>query len=364
MRFLTRIQAKVGNQLLILVHIWMAYILLSKLALNFSHWKIPFISLINYDLFFLIMLLSLAVFIKGENNRYVYLNLAIFAFGYLLGFLTIFFGEDYSIGNDYLQYLIWTYRKIMISIITCVTVIYIPIDYLYHEKKISVKYLVTLLITVPVSFIYFRNFLLSYRYLFIDNNFLKIFSSILGMNFLAIFFILLYGYLFIYRFKPISGHVNLVVFGFLIFLAIDSLDNFYNSINKPLPPLSQIILTVNLILFVLMLLDNFLYLGTEFGKFYEKYRFSKIKLTIRLIPRKTFVEKYVIFFQQYFKSLPYKIMLISLMAISLSFFLHLYPYGYSKLSFLILIFLTIAIIAYLNILIRKRTTLEVSKKNN
>jgi len=132
MRFLTRIKAKVGNQLLIILNIWMAYVVLSKLVLIFPHWEISFIRLINYDLFFLVFLLSITVFLKEENNRYVYLNIAIFAAAYLLGFLTIFLGENYSLGNDYLQYYVGTYRKILIAIVTCITVIYISIDYLYH----------------------------------------------------------------------------------------------------------------------------------------------------------------------------------------------------------------------------------------
>lgn len=355
MRFLTKIKAKVGNQLLTVMNIWMAYILLSKLVLIFPHWEISFIRLLNYDLFFLVFLLSIAVFVKEENNRFVYLNLAVFAAMYLLGFLIIFLGDNYAIGNDYFQYYFWTYRKILISVITCITVIYILIDYLYHEKKISIKYLATLLITLPISFIYFRNFLLSYRYVFIDNNFMKIFSNILGMNFLALFFILLYGYILVKRFKPISGHVNLIVFSFMVFLAIDSFDNYYNLSNKVLPGSSQVFLGMNLVLILLILLDNFIYLSSDFGQFYEKYRFAKINLNMKLIPRKTFIEKYITYFHEYFRSLPHKYMLIVFMATSLGIFIYYYPYDYFKWTFIILIFLVIGNLVYLNILIRRRS---------
>ena len=364
MRILAPIKPEVGKQLMRIFHIWMVYVLLSKLGLIFSHWDISYIRLLNYDLFFLIITLSVAIFLREQNNRYVYLNLAILAFGYLLGFLTIFVGKDYAIGNDYFQYYFWVYRKVFISIITCVAVIYVPVDYLYHEKKISFRYFIALLITLPISFFYFKNFLLSHRYMFLDYNYLKIFSDVFGMNFLAIFFILLYGYLLIKRAKPIAGHVNMIMFSLLIFLAFDSLDNYYNIIGKNLPPLSQVILSVILGYMILILVDNFIYLGTEFGRFYENYRFSRTPLKIKLIPRTTFIEKYAIALQNYISSLPYKILLIIFMILSLSIFIYFYPYDYSKWSFVILIVLIFAVVAFLNILVRKRADLKTSGKED
>ncbi len=360
--FMNRGKSKFGKQIWILLNIWMAFVVLSKLALILPHWKISFSALINYDLYFLIVLFAIAVFLKDRYNRYIYLNLAIFAFIYVLGFLIIFLGEDYSFGNNLLQYYSWTYRKILISIVTCITIIYIPIDYLYYERKTIYKYLLTLLISLPISFIYYRNFFLSYKYLFLGENYYRVFSGFLGMNFLALFFIGLYGYLLFRREKPISGHVNLIVFSFLSFLSIDSIDNYFNFLRKPLPTLSEIFLIGNLFLFVSILVHNLFYLDTEFGRFYEDFRFSKIKLNINLLKRKTIIEKYMDLIQEYFKHLPNRVLFPLLMLISLSFFFYFYPYGYSKLSFIILIILMIAIIGYLNMLIKKRTKVEVSNK--
>lgn len=348
-------RAAFGKQVFLIIKIWLAYIFLSKLALLFPHWKISSIALFNFDLFFLIVLFAIAVFLKERNNKYIFLNLAIFAFVYISGFITLFLGEHYTLGNNYFQYYFWGYRKIVISIITCISIVYIPIDYLYHEKKALSKYLISLSITLPISFLYYRNFFLDSKYLFVENNYLKLFSGHLGMNFLAIFFVMLYGYLLFYRDKPISGHVNLIVFGFLMFLGVDSLDSFLCYYGLPLPIFSQLSLFINLVLFLAILTHLLWYLNTEFGKFYEDVRFSRKDVGVKLIPKKTIVEKYVVWLQGYFNYLPNRIFFILLMAISFSFFLYFYPYGYAKLHFIILFGLILLLFAYINFLIKKRT---------
>lgn len=351
-----------GIQLYLILKIWLGYLLLSKLVLIFPHWKISSIALLNYDLFFLIILLAIAVFFKERNNKYIFLNLAIFAFVYVSGSLTIFLGKNYALGNDFLQYYFWAYRKILISIITCITIIYIPIDYLYNEKKTISKYLLALFIILPISFIYYRNFLLIPQYLFKGENYYEIYSGLLGMNFLAIFFILLYGYLLFYRNKPVSGHVNLIVFSFLLFFSIDTLDNFLIYSRLSLPNFSQLTLFFNLILFIFILIHNIYYLNTEYGKFYEDLRFSRIKLNIKLMKKTTIIEKYIFRLQAYFSYLPNRLFFILLMVISISFFLYFYPFGYVKLNFTILIILMLILFFYLNILIRRRARAYFSKK--
>lgn len=353
-------KAAFGKQLLLILKIWLGYLFISKLVLIFPHWKISSIALFNYDLFFLIVLFAVAVFLKERNNKYIFLNLAIFAFAYISGFFTIFLGNNYTLGNEYLQYYFWGYRKILISIITCMTIIYIPIDYLYNEKKTISKYSLTLLITLPISFLYYRNFFLSYKYLFIGDNYYKLFFGQLGMNFLAIFFIMLYGYLLFYRNKPISGHVNLIVVCYLLFLSVDSLDNFLVYSRFPLPIFSQLSLCVNLILFLLILSYCLYYLNTEFGQFYEDVRFSKRNLNIKLMKKTTMIEKYIFGLQTYFSYLPNRIFFILFMVISIAFFFYFYPYGYAKLNFMILIGLMIILFMYLKSLINRRKRIYFS----
>ena len=149
--------------------------------------------------------------------------------------------------------------------------------------------------------------------------------------------------------------IGLIVFSFLTFLAVDSLDNFLGYYSMPLPIFSQLSLFINLVLFLSILVHYLWYLNSEFGRFYEDFRFSNRPLNIKLLRRKTLVEKYVVWLQVYFSYIPNRIFFIILMVISISFFLYFYPYGYEKLHFMILIGLIMILFVYINFLIKKRT---------
>lgn len=344
-----------GRQLLIIIHLWMAYVLISKVVLIFPHWNMPLVALINYDLYYLIFLVSIAIFLKDAYNRYVYLNIAFFAFIYVLGFLTIFLGTTYSIGDDFFQYHIWTYRKILISIITSVTVCYIPVQYLFFERSTAQKYLIAIGVTLPLGFLYFKNFIINPRYLFeAEENYMKIFDGILGMNFLALFLLILYGFLFFYLNRPMSGHVNLVAVAFLLFLGVDSVDNFFNKLQKQVPILSQLFLIANLMLFAVILISTLKYIQSEFGKFYEKYRYQQINLKVKIIRKMPYYERYWVDLRKQFQNRPYFYFCLTLMIITLAIFIYFYPFSYSKMSFLVLMALIGAMLWYLHLLIKKR----------
>ena len=365
MEFLRQIDSRTKNELGRVVQIWIAYVLVSKLLLIFPHWEITLIALLNYNLFFLMFLLAARIFLNKHDNRYVYLNLAVFAILYVSGFFTIFLGKGYAIGNDYILYYFYVYRKIAIGIITCVTIIYISIDFLYYELKLLHKYLITVSLTLAFSFFYYKNFFLDSGYLFhAKDNYLEVFTGLLGMNFLALFFIFLYGYLKIRLDKPIAGHVNVIVFSFFVFLAIDSVDNFYNFHQTTIPPISQFFLVFNLLYFIAVLVHNYLYIKTEYSKFIHDIRFRRRILSMRLIQRSSYVEKYFLLAQEFLRNLPYQMFLRPFMVISILLFLYYYPYGYFKMSFVVLIFLTMIMIFYLNLLIKKRSRAKTLNKES
>lgn len=351
-----KLASKVKRQLWVIANLWLAYVIFTLFSLRFKHWEVPTISVVNYCLYFLITLLAGAAFLKGRYNKHIFLNIAIFAFVYVLGFIVIFIGKNYSFGNDYLQYYAWSYRKIIISIVTGLTIIFIPVDYLTFNKKTYVKYLIALGLCLPIALIYYKNFLLSYRYLFIDDHIRQIFLGFIGMNFWSLFFIILYAYLILKYDKPVLGHVNLLVFSFLLFISIDSLDNFFNYIRQPLPIFSGVLLLVNLLLFVSILLHNLFYVSSDFGQFYEQFRFSERKLGITILKRKTKIEKWMEYLSQNFEISPYRLFFWLLMAITICVFLFIYPQSYERISFIILAGLTAVILIYLSILTKKRAS--------
>lgn len=364
MDFIGQINPRARKELLRIVRIWIIYVLVSKVSLFFPHWNISIIALFSYDLFFLLSLLAAKIFLDGHNNRYVYLNLAMFSLIYVSGFFGIFLGENYAIGNDYFQYTFYVFRKIAIGIITGLTIVYIPIELLYRERSIIRKYLITMAVTLPFAFMYHRNFILEPGYLFqAEANYLEVFGGLVGMNFLALFFIFLYGYLQIRLEKPITGYVNLITFGFLIFLTIDSIDNYFNYINITLPPISGLFLVLNLLFFILVLLRNYLYVISDFGVFYEDIRFGRRTVDIKIIQRISYIERYFILVQEAMNSLPYQLFLRLFMAISLLLFLYYYPHGYFKLSFVVITLLTMIMVVYLKLLIKKRTKTKMLNRN-
>jgi len=343
----------------LIIKIWVAYFLLTKIALTQPHWNLPFFHQLNYNLYFLIFLLSTIIFIKDKNNSFIYLNFAILSLLYLTGFFAIFTGKGYLLGDDYLQYYFWSYRKISISFVLSGTLIFFTINYLFRQEKTFIKYFSTLIIILPFVFFSYYKFLLNYRLIFLDNSLYELLSSAIAINFLAIFFIVLYGYLCIHRNQPISRHINLLVFSSLIFILIDTTDNFFLFYDKELPSISQVFLTGNLLLYIGILADKISYMNSDFGRFYEDLINSKIKLNMKILPKKTIIDKYILYVKEKLKSVHKRIFYLALMVLTLSFFVFYFPFGYIKVNVLILIFMISILLIYLNILLSRRTRKKI-----
>ena len=352
--------------LLKVFNIWMIFVIFSKISLLLPHWNIPIIALLNYDLYFLIFLLSFIVFLENNHNKFIFLNLSIFSLLYAISIVTIFIGEDYLFGNNTLQYLIWTYRKILISIIMNITILFIVIDYIYHNKHTIFKYTISLLIVIPLSFFINKTILLDYRFIFVNQeNHYFLFKNLLIMDLCAISFFIMYGIInYKNNNKPISKHVSLITTSFLVFTVVDTIDNFFNYFHLTVPVLSHIFLILNLVFFIIILIDNIFYLNSEFGKFYENIKFSKINLNIRIIRKKTYIEKYIFLIQQHFLNIPNRFLFITLIMVSLILFTYLYPFGYVLICGIVLTLLMIIIFIYLNLLIKKRSKNKLKQLNN
>jgi len=221
-----------------------------------------------------------------------------------------------------------------------------------------------LIIILPFVFFYYQKFFLDYRSVFFKHSQYELLSSAIGMNFLAIFFIVVFGYLYLQRNQPITRHINLLILSFLLFVLIDTNDNFFFYYKKQLPIISQIFLTGNLILYFWILADKIFYMNSEFGKFYDELITSKIKLNIKILPRKTIVDKYIAYTKERFKSVPDRIFFIVLMVIFLSFFVYYFPFGYTKVNVLILVTMISILLVYLNALVTRRTKKRFIEKNN
>lgn len=347
--------SSVGNRFLILFNIWMAFVVLSILVLKFPHWPLSILQIINYELFLLIFIFSITLFSISKYNRYVFLNLAVFSFLYLSGFFILFTGSNYLIGIDHLQWNLWAYRKITISLFTCVMIVFVILEYVYYKLAVAFKYIIALFISIPFWFIYFNKFLTNKNYIFQNTeNFYQIFLGISNINMIGIFFILIYGYHCFNRERPISRYINSLMLSLLFFLAIDTVDNYFNYLHKNLPWSHQLFLMINLFFIIYLLGMNIYYIESAFGKFYDNYLFAEKNYNMKLLKKKSVTEKYVILFNSYINDKFSRVLFAILMIFSFIFFIRIYPFGYEKITFLIIVFLFAGIGIYLNMLFHRR----------
>jgi len=360
----------VKRQFYLLVILWVAYFFLSRLALGLPHWKaVSTINYINYDLFYIIFILSLFIFRKEKHYPYIFFNLAVVSFFFLLGFLVMFIGKDYTIGDDRLMYIAWFYRRILISSLVLVMCVFLPTTYIFRQVKPVFRYLITLAIVTPIVVFHFKQYFLDWTLTQVDQNQYDILSSAISLNSLGISFLAVYGFLYLFHGRAVPKYINPLIIGWLFFLFVDINDNYFLFHQKDLPAISQWFLLFNLIFFCYILMRKLLYMHSSFGIFYDDLLVSKVKLGIKVIQKKGWTERLIMLLKVYFKPLYKKIFFVFLMTISFVYFVLFFPYSYTKMNLIILFLIFCLLIIYLNALVGKRIrsrfmlpTVENSKK--
>ncbi len=344
------------KQLLLIFKIWFFYFVISKISLVFPHWKLSIFSHANYDLLLLILLLSFSVFKKEKHYPFVFLNLSILSFIYLTGHVVIFIGNDYAIGNDTILYILWSYRKILISIAICVTVIYLVTEILIQKKGTVTKYLLSFLCVIPVSLLFYHRFLIEWKTVFELSSQYQLLAKAIYMNLLALLSIAILGAYNLKRKKvPLQKHIVLLGVCLLIFLIIDIWDNYYALISKASPVASQIFLFLNLTFFCVILIDKLYFMQTEFGIFYDNYLTENLAYKLNLIPRTAKYEEIIKRFQSYIKVLPNRFFLFLLVIVSLTLFIIFFTDKYIKVSVLLLIAVLLILFLYAYLIVSKRS---------
>lgn len=351
---MTFITTPVKKQIYLLLIFFTIYLIAFRFCCQLPHWDVPAISFFNFHLYFIIFILSLFIYVNDEVYPFIYLNFAIMSLIYFMGLIVIFVGNDYVIGDDTLLHILWTYRKVLISLVTLNMVVFISTSYILKNIRICYKYIITFAVIIPTAFLLYKNIILNWRLVLIEQTQYQVLSSTIWINFLCIFYIALYGFAYFSINRPNSGHINLITVGLLVFLFLDSCDNYFLINEKALPVDSHFFLLLNLFFFVLILLHKFLNTDNDFLNFYEKLIESKIKLKIKVIRRKTWTDKAILFLKKYFKPKQKKIFFILLMIISLAIFLYIFPFGATKINILLLAFILIVLVLYLNLLVNKK----------
>lgn len=318
------------------------------------HWELGITSIINYNLWLIIFLLSFAIFREAKYNRYIFLNISLLALIYALSFFHTLIGDKYLFGNDFLIYYILPYRKFLISLFTCITTVYITIDYLFYNEKVIHKYLWTLSIVVPFCFYFYYVFLVDPKYVFTHYDAL-IFSNI-ETNILALFFIFLYGFVVYLKEKPISRYVDAIVVLFFFFIMYDGFDSglMYFKVNNPLPDASQLLLTVILVFFILLFNIILKNIYSEFGQFYDRFLFKETNLDLKIIKKQGRFSKLFALFQNYLRIFPNRFSFIIITLVGFGMFIMFVPISYGKRIILFLAVSVIIFLCYYYILTKKK----------
>lgn len=318
------------------------------------HWELGFTSLINYNLWLIIFLFAFAIYRAAQYNRYIFLNISLLALMYALSFFHTLIGDKYLFGNDFLIYYILPYRKFLISLFTCISIVYITIDYLFYNEKVVTKYLWTLGIVVPFCFYFYYQFLVDPKYVFTNYDAL-IFRN-LETNMLALFFIVLYGIFVYLKEKPISRYVDAIVVLFFFFIMYDGFDSgiIYFKINNPLPISSQLLLTVILVFFILLFHTILKNIYSDFGQFYDRFIFKETNVDLKIIKKQSRFSKLFIMFRDYLRIFPNRFSFFLISTVGLAMFIMFVPIGYGKRIILFLLLALILFLIYYYILSKKK----------
>jgi len=182
-------------------------------------------------------------------------------------------------GDDYLAYYLLTYKKISYSFIVLLIITQILLRYIQEGQP---KYTVlgqSILGSAVITFIIFKNFLLYKNYLLYENVGLK--SLYFHVFIINVVMLLLIGMYCLSRFRlkrPNGETLGLFIAAFFLYVVIDIGDSYLSFLGKKNFNMSQIVLIVNLLIFVGVLLRKLIHLYSPFGNYYERLILAKLNL--------------------------------------------------------------------------------------
>lgn len=342
------------NQFYLILVFWTVFLLSTSAALRFPHWKIDVLNILNFHFFFLILVISFIIFLNEPHYPLIYLNLSVFALFYLSGFLVLFVGKEYTLGDNYWLYRLWTYRKILISSFTAHSVLYILVSYLRRKSYQKLMFCFSFLLIALVICLIFRDFIFDFRHFLREPSQYQLLEKMNYVNLFSISLIIIYAILFIIKNAHFSGYVNLILVILLIFLSLDILDNNRQIINKASDSFSQYSLFINLLVFLLILKNKLLSLHDSFAKFYESMAESESITDLKVERRINLSDSFILKLKEYFQSRENRVKATLLILIFFVLFIVFFPSGFLKENLLVIFLLIILIVGYMYFLVTRR----------
>jgi len=274
-------QTKKTNIIFKILNIWLSFTALLMIASTLPHWpNVIFMCFINESLYFLVLILTLAIIRKDSNNRDIFINISLFIFSVVIGFLKIFFGDTGIVGNIYHSYYLTIFISFLRLYLLTFSIAYITFKYLFPKTKIWTRYLTISTITTAVFFFHFFPYLHDPNYMFTlgDQLFIDLYTRQIWTYLLSLGLIGLYGY-HLYRYdRSLGEYINAFMAFLMVFLFVDVIHNISYIYHFHMFPFYQFILTVHLCFLSYILFKRLLYLNTEYGQFYESLIHQKVSL--------------------------------------------------------------------------------------
>ena len=252
-----------------IINFSLAFVLFLALISNLPHLQVPFSALVNYSLYFFVFLQCCFILKRAQKNKAIFFNIGLLCFFYSLGFINLFLGDGYLIGNDYLSFYFFQYRKILFSFLLGLSIIYVLVSYIFSNLRTAQIYFISLLVTLPVLLWHFGQFIIDKDFLLNFQDNVLLYKSILYFTFFSFLGVCLYGF-FLYRNEISLGeHINSLMVCFFVLTLIDITDTFAYIYEIKLFSISQYIALPTLSFFIITLFRKLNYIYSDFGQFYD-----------------------------------------------------------------------------------------------
>lgn len=251
------------------INYWFSFVLFLIVISNLPHQPVPFVSWFNCSIYFFIFLQSIYLFRQARQNRFIFLNIGLFALFHSLSFVDMFFGDAFLLGDDYLRFFLYEYKNVALSFFPALCVIYITIKYLFENWPGYKIYLTSLAVIIPILIWHFYPFLRDKEFILEGHNELLLNRGIMLFDFLPLFFLVLYGIL-LYRYDwSLGEHINTLMVCFFIITVMDITNQYGWLTGITAFQYTQYVLWVNLSFFLTTMVRLLNHVYSEFGQFYD-----------------------------------------------------------------------------------------------
>lgn len=278
---------------------WLVFILFLVMISNLPHQPVPFFSWFNVSIYFLIFLQMVHLIRYDPKNKFIHLNVGMFALLHSLSFINIFIGEGFLIPDDFLRYYFFEYKHIVLSALPALCVIHITIRYFFDELTELKVYAISLATIIPVFLWNYYPFLIDKEYILeVDNAIL--YKSVMLFDFLPLFFLVLYALLLYKHDWSLGEHITTLMVCFFIITIMDITNYSGNIYDFTIFPYTQYVLMVNLTLLAITSTRLLNYASSGLGRLYDSVLSAGARFGVPIKRKRTSVAILLEFARAYF----------------------------------------------------------------